>query len=73
MKTKVLKQEELKTTSGEQKDFRTNLKKSVKTKAQEQDDLKKMNAEQKDFRSQLKPLAGKSSREGSVEKGWVKM
>ena len=71
VKTKVLKQEELKSATGEQKDFRTNLKKSVKTKALEQDDLKKMKAEQKDFRSQLKPLAGKSSRENSVEKGLV--
>ena len=57
----MLKQEELKSTSGEQVDFRNStLKKSVKTKTVEQDDLKKMTAEQKDFRSNLKPLAAKS-------------
>ena len=54
VKTKVLKQEELKEKSGKQLDFRNTLKKSVKTKTVEQDDLKRKSAEQKDFRNQLK-------------------
>ena len=60
MKTKVLKQEELKEKSGKQLDFRNTLKKSVKTKTVEQDDLKRKSAEQKDFRNQLKKPETKS-------------
>ena len=60
VKTKVLKQEELKEKSGKQLDFRNTLKKSVKTKTVEQDDLKRKSAEQKDFRNQLKKPETKS-------------
>ena len=67
MKTKVLKQEELKEKSGKQLDFRNNLKKSVKTKTVEQDDLKRKSAEQKDFRNQLKKAEIKEPESKTVD------
>ena len=67
MKTKVLKQEELKEKSGKQLDFRNNLKKSVKTKTVEQDDLKRKSAEQKDFRNQLKKAETKEPESKTVD------
>jgi len=55
VKTKVLKNDEIKHQTGEQVDFRSKtLKNSVKTKTVEQDELRRMGPDQKDFRQNLK-------------------
>ena len=61
VKTKVQKNEDLRSTSGEQVDFRqATLKKSVKTKTLEQDELRRSQPEQKDFRTTLKKSSSNS-------------